>query len=377
MNILFIASSSGTLSYHLTRLSIALKKRGFDITVVSGVKEQVNGLSAELAKTKIEHFKSNYIDKIDLLSIYKGKESIQKILKIKDIDVIHANGAIHSLHAYLGTRTLQFNKRPAIITSIHSVPRGNVFLRMPKWIGMTITLKIASNKLLPVSNYTRTQLTMHGLAPEKVITVHNAIDLDVFDNASKTAFIPLEKEKDRPNIVYVANLIPVKGHEYYLMAAKKILKKYDAKFYVIGDGPRRKELEKLAYKLGIKESIVFTGSIYWPKIYWVLSNISDICVSSSLSENFPFYIIECMAARKPVVATNVGGISEAIIDGINGYLVPPRDSTSLAKAASKLIENQDKAREMGLKGRQIVEKRFSMKVITRRLEKIYEETVRS
>lgn len=81
---------------------------------------------------------------------------------------------------------------------------------------------------------------------------------------------------------------------------------------------------------------------------------------------------KCMAARKPIVATNVGGVSEAVINGVNGYLVPPRDPASLAKAILKLINNPETARKMGARGRRLVEQRFSMNVITRKLNDVYE-----
>ena len=375
MNILLIASSSGTLSYHLSRLSIALKRNGYDVTVLSGPKEQVKGLSTELAEAGIGHFTSKFIDKIRFYSICKGKEEILKILKIKDIDIIHANGATHALHAYLGVRSFSSIKRPAIVTSVHSFPRDK-FLRKPKLIAMTTILNKCSDVILPVSNYTKKQLIMHGLNSQKTITIHNAIDLSVFDYASRTAHVNLKRDQNKPNIVYAANLVPVKGHKYYLMAAAKVLRECKALFYVIGDGSLREYLRRLAYRLGIEKNVVFTGRIHWPEIYYVLSNIADICVSSSLSENFPFYIIECMAARKPIIATDVGGVSEAIIDGVNGYLIPPRDSVSLAKAILKLIKDPYKAAELGLKGRQIVEKQFSMDVIIQKIKRIYESTLR-
>jgi glycosyltransferase involved in cell wall biosynthesis len=238
---------------------------------------------------------------------------------------------------------------------------------------MRTTLNACSDMILPVSNNTRELLIKHGLNSEKIVTVHNAIDLHVFDNGVRRDKIDFERKKsNKPTIVNVANLIPIKGHEFYLMAATEVLKNNPAKFYVIGGGPRRKYLEELAYDLGIEEDVVFTGRIQWPDIYYILSNTADICVSSSISENFPFYILECMAARKPIVATDVGGVSEAVMDGVNGYLVPPRDPTSLAKAILRLINDPDKAREMGLKGRRLVEQRFSMDVITRKLNDVYE-----
>jgi glycosyltransferase involved in cell wall biosynthesis len=370
-----MASSVGVgLMYHLTRLSIAMKKNGHDVTVLSGPREQVEGLSAELEKSGIERLTSNHIDKLGFPSIYKGKEDIRRILRTKDIDIIHANGVTHSLHAYLGTRLFCSDSKPAIVTSIHSIPSRSI-LQKPEWTAMVSILRKSSDMVLPVSDDTKKQLIMHGLNPQKTITVHNAIDLEIFDDASKRDYIDLEREDtEKPAIIYAANLVLVKGQEYYLMAAAKILGKHKARFYVIGDGPRREYLEKLAHSLEIEKDVIFTGRIHWPKIYYVLSNIADICVSSSISENFPFFILECMAARKPIVATNVGGVSEAVIEGVNGYLVPPRDSESLAKAIITLIENPEHAEQMGLEGRKFVEKKFSMPVLIEKLEKIYEST---
>lgn len=372
MKVLMMASSSRVgLTYHLTRISIALKRNGIDINVVSGPAEQAEGLSAELEKNGIEHFTSKHIDRIDFVSIYNCKKFIRKILNNNSVEIIHANGATHALPAYLATRSLFQDKKPVIVTSLHSIPNES-FLQKPKWKTMVSILNRTSNFILSVSNDMKERLIKHGLNQGKTLVVHNAIDLEVFDEASKSAQIDLNRDDTKkPTVIYAANLVPIKGQEYFLMAAAKVLKKCKAMFYVIGDGPRKEYLKKLANRLGIQKEVIFTGRIHWPQIYYVLSNIADVCVSSSLSENFPFYILECMAARKPIVATNVGGISEAVIDCLNGYLVPPKDSDSLAKSILKLIEDPDKAKEMGLKGRKMVEQRFSMDVLTQKLEDVY------
>jgi glycosyltransferase involved in cell wall biosynthesis len=367
-----IASSSGIgLTYHLTRLSIALKKRGYDIMVLSGPKEQVEGLSTELKELGVDHFNSNHIDRMSLFSIYKGKRDVLKIIKkTEDIDIIHANGAIHTLHAYLAIRPLYSNKKPVIVTSVHFIPFQKLKQRV-----MIAILNRCSNITLPVSDYTKEQLVNIGLNSQKTVTLHNSIDLEVFDKFSKKAVIETDNT-GKPSVIYVARLIPIKGHEFFLMAAAKVLKTTDAIFYLVGDGPRTRFLKKLVYDLRIQNNVVFTGHIYLPHVYYFISNMADICVSSSLSENFPYYILECMAARKPIVATNVGGVSEAVIDKINGYLVPPKDPDSLADAILKLIREPDKAREMGLNGRAIVEKYFSMEVMVNKLEWIYESIIK-
>ena len=368
--VLMIASSSSVgLTYHLTRLSIGLKKKGFDVIVLSGPREQVAGLSAELVNMGIEHFRSNYIDERGFWSVYKAKEEIQTILRTKEINVIHANGSIHALKAYLATKSL--NKKTAIVTSVHGIPRENENLM---WKLMVNILNKCSDIILPVSNYTKERLIQHGINIQKTRVLYNSIDLEVFDKDSQRAKVNFSKDGE-PAIVCVGNLTEIKGQKYYLMAAANVLKYYPARFYVIGDGPLKLYLEDLAHHLGIEKNVIFTGRIHWPEIYYVLSNVADICVSSSVSENFPFYILECMAAKKPIVATNVGGIPEAVIDSVNGYLVQPKDPSSMAKAIIELIEKPDKARQMGMEGRRILEQNFSMHIITGKLNQLYESAL--
>jgi len=371
-----MASSSGTLSYHLTRLSLALKRRQRqNLIVLSGPREQTDGLSTELKNAGIEHFTSKNIDLKGIYDIYRSKEHIKNLLKKKDVDVIHAQGAIHTLEAYLAVKSLRSDETPSIVTSVHSIPNGEL-LQRPKRIVMTTVLNVCSHMILPVSYNTKELLIRHRLNPQKTVVVHNAVDLDVFDNVARQGQIGVHRRKGiEPAIVCAANLIYVKGQEYYLLAAAEVLKTHPGTFYVVGSGPRRKQLEELVHRLGIEKDVVFTGRIQWPEIYYLLSDVADICVSAALKEEFPFYILECMAARKPIVATNVGGVSEAVKDGVSGYLVPPKDPTSLAKAILKLIDCPDHARQMGKKGRRLVEQRFSMEVITNKLNDIYESAL--
>lgn len=369
-----MASSSGFLSYHLTRLSISLQRIGHNVIVLSGSKEQINGLSMELSASDIDQFVSDSIDKTGVHDIYESEKEIQKIIETNDVDVVHAQGATHSLGAYLAVKSLPSTKRPSILTSVHSTPwRGS--LQIPKLLLMTKILNMCSDAILPVSDFTKEVLVKYGLNPKKTMTTHNGLDLNEFDNAAQKAKMNLgTTQSNVPVVVCVANLIQVKGLEYYLMAAADVLKKNPAKFYVVGNGPQRKYLEKLACNLQIEKNVVFTGRIQWPEIYFFLSRVADICVSSSISENFPFYILECMAAKKPIASTNVGGVPEAVIDGVSGYLVPPRDPKSLANAILRLINNPETAREMSASARRLVEQRFSIEILSKKLGDIYEFT---
>jgi glycosyltransferase involved in cell wall biosynthesis len=368
-----MATSYGIgLTYHLTRLSIGLKAIGHDVFVISEPREQVSGLSVELARAGIKHYTSDHIDKRTVFDVYCSAREIRKILESEKIDVVHAQGCIHAMEAHLARRLMRSSERPSIVTTVHNVPDMSR-LDHPKWIAMVSILDKCSDLVIPVSHNTNVQLTRHKLNPEKMVTVHNAIDLKVFDaHSRKSELGPKTEKKGAPVFLCGGNLISRKGHDYYLKAAAELLKNSSAEFYVVGDGPRRKHLEELVLRLGIEKQVVFTGFVSWPEMYHLLTSVADICVSASLSELFPYYVLECMAAGKPIVATNVGGVSEAVINELNGYIVPPRDLTSLANAMLKLVNDSNKAEAMGKNSRAMAEKEFDLPEMVSNLSRCYE-----
>jgi glycosyltransferase involved in cell wall biosynthesis len=101
----------------------------------------------------------------------------------------------------------------------------------------------------------------------------------------------------------------------------------------------------------------------------------DIFCLPSLTEGFNRSLLEAMACSLPVVATNVGGNVEIVQDGVNGLLVPPRNSDALASAITELMEDRQKAQKMGLEGRRLVEENFSIEKNVMRIENLYEEII--
>lgn len=365
-------SSEIGLLYHLTRLSIGLKKIGHHVCVLSEPREQVVGLSAELERAGIRHYTSDHIDKRAIRDLYLSGREIRAILESEKIDLIHAQGATHALSAHFAQKMVRVGCRPPIATSIHHIPMEG--FKLPQWIGLAVLLNTCSDSVLPVSNDTRKRLIRYGVNPRKTTTAYNGIDLEVFDNSVQNVETNFEKAKDGvPTVVCVANLIRRKGLNYYLMAAAEILKRVPARFYLVGGGPEEVRLKELARNLGIEKDLVFTGRIPWPMMYSLLAKTADICVSCSLNELFSYYVLECMAAGKPIVATNVGGTAEAVVDGVNGYLVAPRSPISTADAILKLIEDSDRAKEMGRNSRRLVERNFNLTETVHNLTKCYEQ----
>jgi len=137
----------------------------------------------------------------------------------------------------------------------------------------------------------------------------------------------------------------VKGHSFLLEAARRIIPIFpQVKFLIVGDGLLRKELEDLAAQLGIKRNVIFCGFRKdLPKIYADL----DVVALTSLNEGLPVAVIEGMAAAKPVVAFDVGGIKDLIQDDITGILVPFGDVQKLTDSITYLLKNPRECKRLG------------------------------
>ena len=157
----------------------------------------------------------------------------------------------------------------------------------------------------------------------------------------------------------VANLRhAVKNQPMFLRTAQKVLRKYPKTHFVLaGEGELREDLENLAKELKIEKNTHFIGRC--TNIPELLS-ISYACVLTSYAEGFSNSILEYMWAGKPVVATNVGGAAEAIIENATGFLVESGDDETMANRLIELLENEEKAARFGEKAKELVKEKFSL-----------------
>ena len=206
------------------------------------------------------------------------------------------------------------------------------------------------------------QLIGEGLRQDKISVIYNGIDLTRFNKNGRPTDalhrLELESIRGRPVITMVANFeYKVKDHPMLLRTAQRVTREVpDAVFVIAGEGILRDETEKLASEMGLKESCLFTGRC--ASVPDLLA-VSDICVLSSQAEGFSNSILEYMAAGRAVVATAVGGASEAIVEGETGYLVNSGDDQAMAERIVDLLRDPERRATMGLNGRRIVEERFS------------------
>ncbi|MFC1807901.1 glycosyltransferase [Candidatus Omnitrophota bacterium] len=232
------------------------------------------------------------------------------------------------------------------------------------------------------------------ITPEKIVTIYNGIglanDVGAASGRENSSLSPsetaptLEKVCSRPEaaptlgsdgivVGCVANLIPIKGHRYLIEAMVDVVKhRTDAKLLLVGDGYLRSSLEEYAENLGIKDNVVFAGRQKDVSSYL---NMMDIYVSSSISEGFSNSILEAMAHRLPVVATDVGGNPEAVIDNDTGLLVKPQDSAAMVKGIIKLIDDKDLREKMGKSGYEVIKSKFTSEKMVGEYQELYTRLV--
>ncbi|MFN8455458.1 MAG: glycosyltransferase [Anaerolineae bacterium] len=232
------------------------------------------------------------------------------------------------------------------------------------------------DRIIAVSEGTRQHhLRVGGLPPHKVITLYNGIDLSRFEHVAKidrsTIRQTLSLPPDAPVLVTVAVLRPPKGIQYMIEALPAILAQApDTHYLIVGSGEHQNALQDLARQTGVTERVIFAGAR--PDIPDLLA-ASDLFVLPTLTEALPTVLAEAMAAVKPIVVSNVGGVPEMIEHHHNGLLIPPADPARLAQACLQLLQNPDQARRMACAGREIVEQRFNIQRQAQRLAELYEE----
>jgi glycosyltransferase involved in cell wall biosynthesis len=202
-------------------------------------------------------------------------------------------------------------------------------------------------------------LIEHGVSEDKIVIIYNGLDLTRFNlNGDALQRLDLENLRGRPVVTMVANFeYRVKDHPMLLRAAQRVKTEApEAVFVIAGEGELRAETEQLAGELGVSESCLFLGRC--ASVPDLLA-ASDVCVLSSQAEGFSNSILEYMAAGCAVVATNVGGASEAIVEGETGYLVNSGDDRAMAERLIALLRDPEKRRTMGSNGRRRVEQHFS------------------
>ena len=296
-----------------------------------------------------------------------------KILRLKRLlteagpDIVHTHGYFASVIGRLSAKKAGI---PIIFAHVHST----YWDYKKKHILMERKLSRFTHKIIccsrAVENFVK---DIEKVGDGKTLVIYNGVDEERFYPMEDAPSIRTELGIDEKALVVgtVSSLTPHKGHEYLIQAASLVKEELpSAKFLIVGDGPLRTELEDQVKNFSAHPFIMFTGTRKdVPKI---LSVMEVFVLPSSSREGLGIAIIEAMAAEKPVVATDIGGIPEAVKKGETGFLVSPGDPGALAKAIIELLQNPEKAKEMGKKGRARFKEKFTRKKMLSETDALYQ-----
>ena len=207
---------------------------------------------------------------------------------------------------------------------------------------------------------------------EKIVHAGIGVDIGAYAGAQRDEAMARELGLSGLHVVgIVAKLSAVKGHEHFLAAAAEISRaRDDVRFLVVGDGPRRADLEGTAAVLAISDRVRFVGA---RDDVPALLRLMDVFVLSSVSEGSPNAVMEAMAAGVPVVASDVGGLRAMIADGVSGILVPPGESAPLAKEVLGLLADPARASAMGRAGQALACERHDIGRVVENVQAVFSQ----
>ena len=373
---------------HVYNLSYELSLRGHQVTVLTTDIKNSSFFKINRADKPYEKITDNfevyrfkaYPPGIPYASAYGIIPAlIKKLLKLNpDVINTHSHGLIHTDI----TSVLSKIKKVPLVLTIHSSgdtaarPYTTPLLKFYNYTIGKFSLK-AANRII-VTSPQMVEYFSRFMDEEKFCIIPYGIKLERLLNMPLSHLFKKDYDLDRNVVLFIGRLAPVKGIQYLLKAAPQVLREVpDTSFVIVGsacgDYNFQKELEKLSHKLGVNDKVIFTGYISDDELLNAYS-AANVFVLPTLREGLPIVTLEAMAAGKPVVASNVGGLPSIVKDGVTGFLAEPKNVGQLADSIIKLLLNEKMTREMGDNARDRV-KDFSWEKIAKETEKAYKEAI--
>lgn len=325
---------------------------------------------------KVETF-PNLIRALHPLKDYLAYRDLKKYFKKEKFDVVHTHA---SKAGIIGRAAAWAAGVPAVIHTVH----GPAFHRYEKawrnklYIAAEKFAAKRCHKIVCVADAMTKQFLEAGISrPEMYRTVYSGMNLDDYLKLENDQSVRKELNIPEDAIVIgkIARLFELKGHEFLIKAAVNLIKENPkVHFLLIGDGLLRGEIEYEIDALGIKDHFHFSGLIP-PQEVPRHTAAMDIVCHLSLREGLPRAVVQGLAAKKPVVAYNLDGAPEVVLNGETGFICPAESVNEVEIALRKLIDSQELRQKMGSAGRKLVSEKFNWQKMVDDLEEVYAEVL--
>lgn len=372
----------GGPAIHVTLLSERLNPERFETRLVSGLEGEREGNMLDLRlNSPVEPLYLPTLGReISLKADMETLRTLVRHMRRYQPHVVHTH---LSKAGFFGRLAARFTRRPAVFHTYH----GHIFAgydefsraKMEVFRRMDQLAARCTDRIIALTPNQAEELQAAGIGhPSQYRVVPLGLELQPFLEApdSRAALrTELGVPGDTPLIGHISRLVPVKSVQYFIGAAEEVRKSHpNAVFLVIGDGPARPELERLAQEKGLLGTTVrflgFRGDLPY------LNRGLDIVALTSLQEGTPVAIIEALTAGRPVVATDVGGVATIVRHRETGWLSPPRDVAHIAEGIRSILDDPKTAATWGLAGRSVVYPQNDVSRLLGDINSLYLEVLR-
>jgi glycosyltransferase involved in cell wall biosynthesis len=290
---------------------------------------------------------------------------LRKLIKAGSFDIVHC----HQYSPYAYGWFAHWGTGARVVFTEHGRFHPDQYRRKAKYINPFIAR--TTHKLVAISAATRDALVEYEYLPRgRISVIYNGIAPISIDEERRSALkAELRIEPGETVIGTVARLDAVKNQALILKALRALLdQNFRVRLILVGDGPERKNLEKLTTNLKLEESVIFTGFQSQPADYL---SLMDIFLLPSFTEGTSMTLLEAMSLGIPAVATRVGGTPEIVADGETGLLIESDDLPGFTSAIHLLLEQPNKLSNMAQQAKRCFEERFSAQQMVEQYEHCY------
>lgn len=367
LNVLFLLPSLGIggAERQVVDLVNGLSEEKFNIYLVTF--EKLFNLLENLDREKVTYIHCPREYKFD----FSVTRKIAHVIDREDIDIVHWTNQISLLFGFFAK--FRAKKKVKLIGALHTTINRSFMVELFDWF-LYVPLMMSSKAIITVCENQKIHWARkYPWLSHRLVTIHNGIDTekfkDTFSDHEKTEYREaLGIGGDEFTVAILSSFRVEKGHEYAFYALKRLRNHgKNIRLLLIGDGQRKSYLQSLAKDLSISKNVIWLG---WQKDPRRYISICDTLLMPSCSETFSMAILEALSMGKSVIATDIGGTSEMVIDGQNGFLVKRRDVDSIVSSLLKLIDNVDLKKKMSANARESMKNRYSLSKMIKSTEKL-------
>ncbi len=353
LTILHTESSTGLGGQEIRTLQecIGMLSRNYRVIIAAPEKSEI-----------YRRAKSAGIDTYQTIFVKKNPLSITRVASLinrEKVDVLNTHSSIDSWVATFGA--ILSRKKPLLIRTRHlSTPISKSFLSR-------FIYDIMPDAVITTGEEIRQRMIkLNNFNSKKIFSIPTGVDLELFDPAQTLPSI----EKKGFTVGMVSVLRSWKGHEYFVRAVPEILKSIpESIFLIVGLGPRYEHIRNLIKEMSLEENVFMLG--HREDIPEVMASFDVLVHPSYAHEGVPQSVLQALAMKRAVVASDSGAIKEAIINGKTGFLIKPKTPSLISQKVIQLYHSPDLRKKFGEEGRKIVKENYSFSNMLERIEELY------